>query len=90
MSSWFGFLVENQEYVKILNEQAEFYKSLFENVPLMIFLADKEGLIISDSDRLCEMLEVECNRLPGQEVSKVFDFDDDTAFRAALKKRNRG
>jgi len=86
MSSWFGFLVENQEYVENLNIQAEFYKSLFENVPVMIFLADKEGLIISASDRLCEMLEVERNRLPGQEVSKVFDFDDDTAFRAALEK----
>jgi len=86
LSSWLGFLLENEDRVENLNMQAEFHKSMFENVPVMLFLADKEGLIISASDRLCDMLGFERNRLPGKECLKVFDFDDDTAFRAALEK----
>lgn len=88
LGSWLGFLVEQQEHKEFMSKQTEHYKSLFHNVPVMMFLSDKDGLIISASDRLCSKLGVESDTLPGNNCLKVLSINETTKLKAALADGN--
>jgi len=86
IGSWIGVLVGNQEHIEFIANQSEYYRSVFQTVPAMMFLSDADGLIISASDRLCAKLEMDAELLPGKNCYRVFDIDDKDSLKRALAK----
>ncbi len=85
IGNWIGLLIGNQEQVEFISHQSEYYQSLFQTVPAMMFLSDADGLIISASNRLCEKIEVDPDLLPGKNCHSAFDIDDKLGLIAALR-----
>jgi len=86
IGSWIGFLLGNEEQMEFMENQNEYYQSLFQSVPAMMFLCDNDGLIISASDRLCTKFDFERSKLLGKNCHKLFNTDDPQGLRTALNK----
>ncbi len=84
IGNWIGLLVGNQEQIDFMSKQSEYYQSLFQTVPAMMFLSDADGLIISASNRLCHKLNIDPELLPGKNCYNAFDIDDKAGLKAAL------
>ncbi len=84
LGGWIGLVLHNQEQMELMASQNEFYQSLFQTVPTMMFLSDKDGLIISASDLMSKNLGISANDLLGKRCLDVFKVKDQAAFTNAL------
>ena len=84
IGSWVGFLIGNQGQINFMSNQTEYYKDLFFSVPAMMLLCDKEGVILSASDKLCERLKFSSADVAGKNCHELLDVDDTYALKAAL------
>ena len=84
IGNWIGLLIGNQEQIDFMSNQSEYYQSLFQTVPAMMFLSDADGLIISASNRLCQKLGFDPDLLPGKNCHSAFNIDDKPGLKAAL------
>ena len=88
IGSWVGFLVGNQEQIEFMENQNDYYNSLFLTVPAMMFLCDAEGLIISASHRLCEKLSLDTRSVPGQNCFELLNTDATKILEKAISEGN--
>jgi len=88
LGSWIGFLLGNQEQMEFMLNQNEYYKSLFQFVPTMMFLCDNDGLVIAGSNRLCSKLGFEPDKLPGKNCHQLLNVDNPVALKATLAQGN--
>ena len=85
IASWIGFLIGNQEQIDFMSNQTEYYKELFYSVPAMMFLCDKDGLILSASNQLCNCLKLPNDQVSGINCHQLFNVDNKKVLKTALE-----
>jgi two-component system CheB/CheR fusion protein len=86
MSGWIGYLLGNQDQIEFISKQNEYYKTLFESVPAMMFLCNSEGHIISMSDELLRQIGCSKESMTGKNCMTLFSPDDHEQIMKAIKK----
>ena len=84
VAGWVGFLLGHKEQMDFMENQSEYYNSVFLTVPTMMFLCDEDGLIISASNRLCEKLEMKPNTVPGKNCHQLFNINEPESLEAVV------
>lgn len=84
ISNWIGSLLGNEEQLEFLSLQNNYYQSLFQTVPTMLMLCNKDGLILSASNRLSAVLGVDPNGIPGKKCQNYFASENSASLQAAL------
>lgn len=84
IANWAGSIIGNDEQLEFLSHQNDYYRSLFGTVPSMMMLCNQDGLILSTSDRLCEVIGIDALKLPGQNCQNYFNNSEHEALTAAL------
>ena len=84
IANWVGAVLGNEEQLEFLSLQNDYYQSLFQTVPAMLILCNKDGLIISTSKRLSSILGIEPLSIPGRNCKQFFIEQDADQLRDAL------
>ena len=88
IGSWIGFLIGSQEQIEFMENQNDYYNSLFLTVPAFMFLCDADGLIIAASYRLCEKLDLDPQSVPGQNCFNLLDTESTKTLKTAITDGN--
>jgi len=86
IAGWVGYLLGNVEQLEFMAKQNEYYKTLFQTVPTMMFLCDEEGLILSASDLFSKQVGELPEHVPGKNCLQFFDEADVEHVRSTRRK----
>jgi len=85
VASWIGSILGNEEQLEFLSLQNDYYQSLFRTVPAMMMLCNRDGLILSTSDRLSNSIGIDPLSVPGKNCHRFFIESDAPAIDRALE-----
>jgi len=84
IANWIGITIDHKERIEFIENQNEYYQSLFRSLPAMTLLANEDGLILSTSDRLSEKLGMDPLTIPGKNCAELFSRADNEKLATAL------
>jgi len=84
IANWIGTILGNEEQLEFLALQHDYYQSLFRTVPAMMMLCNRDGLILSTSNRLSCRLGIDPPSIPGKNCHQFFIKSNKAAIDRAL------